>query len=145
MDYLFARGDGHQFFREKEAELRAEINSITKKELENSDDSLNLILRAKHSIKKIEFDDYYQIDKGEIQIDISNDRRFSAWIMRDIRRSPVYKTGRQIEIHLPFSGDPILFNFRPSSYTTVYPRADIHSLELIFEFHFFALFFFTTL
>ena len=109
MDYLFARGDGHRFFRKKEAELRSEINSITKNGLENSDDSLKLILRVKHSIKNIEFDDYYQIDKGEIQIDISNDRRFSAWLMRDFRSSQVYKTGRQIGIHLPFSGDSNLF------------------------------------
>lgn len=138
MDYLFARVDGHRFFRKKEAELRAEINSITKNELENSDDSLKLILRVKHSIKNIEFDSYYQIDKGEIQIDISNDRRFSAWLMRDFRSSPVYKTGRQIGIHLPFSGDSNLFNYRPSSYTTSYPSADIQDNELVLIFHFFS-------
>jgi len=138
MNHLFARKEAYNYFRNKESELKKEINSLTKTELENSDDSLKLILLAKHTIKPIELDDYYQVDKGEIQLDISNDRRFAAAFFKDLGRGPVLKTGRQVEIHIPFTGDSDLFNFRPSSFTTVFPKADILNSELILQFRFFS-------
>ena len=66
-EYLFYEIDGFAFFGEREDELREEINSLTKEDLKNSDDSIKIFLTTKHMIKTIEFEDYYQVDKGEIQ------------------------------------------------------------------------------
>ena len=134
-EYLFCEIDGFAFFREREDELREEINSLTKEDLKNSDDSIKIFLTAKHMIKTIEFEDYYRVDKGEIDINVRNDRRFAAFYNRDINNKPVYRKGRLIEIHLPFSCDNHLFKIKPSSFTSIIPKAKI-SNELIFEFQF---------
>ena len=109
IEYLFSDIDGFDFFCEKEEELKNEINNLTKEELKNSDDSLKLILKSKHIIKKIEFGKYYQEDKGEIEINVRNDPRFVAFFNRQFNSKPVYKMGRRIEIHLPFLCDTKLF------------------------------------
>ena len=40
MEYLFRNKDGHQFFKEKKDEIVKEIDTLSKIELESSDDSL---------------------------------------------------------------------------------------------------------
>lgn len=138
MIYLFRNRDGYQFFKKKKDEITEEIDTLSKTELESSNDSLKIILKAKHTLKLIAFADEYRVDKGEVQIDIRNDRRFYTSLFRDFNRGPVYKKGRQIEVHLPFSCDKELFGIRPSTFTTVLPRADIRSTELVFTFEFFS-------
>lgn len=139
MKYLFRSKDGFQFFREKRAAITEEIDTLSKVELESSDDSLKIILKAKHTLASIEFAEPYRVDKGEVQIDISNDRRFAAHLFRDARtRKRVYKKGRRIEVHLPFLCDEELFETRPSTYTTVLPKAEIRNNELVFTVDFFS-------
>lgn len=138
MEPLFRRLNGHSFFRGKEQELREEIKSLTNEELQYSDDAIKIILKTKHLIKKIEFGEYYREDKGEIDIDISNDRRFSSFYFKDLQTYPTYKTGRRLDVHLPFTGEIYLFSLKPSSYTSTSPVAEIKDNELIFTFHFFS-------
>ncbi len=133
--YLFFEIDGFAFFKKREDELKKEINSLTKEDLKNSDDSLNILLKTKHLIKTIVFEEHYQVDKGEIDINVRNDPRFIAFIDRDTNKEPIYRRGRLIEIHLPFSCDNHLFKIKPSSFSPVLPKARI-SNELIFEFRF---------
>jgi hypothetical protein len=139
MEYLFRTRDGYQFFKEKKEGITAEIDTLSKIELDSSDDSLKIILKAKHVLRLIEFVEPYRIDKGEIQINISNDHRFAAYFFRDDEEEgPVYKKGRRIEVHLPFSCDGELFKVHPSTFTTVFPRAEIRGAELIFDCDFFS-------
>jgi len=136
MDYLFRAQDGHKFFEQKRQELTNDVDTLSKEELENSDDAIKLILYANHTIKNIELGEPYRIDEGEVKIDITNDRRFAAWLLKDIYPSPKYTMGRRIAIHIPFSCDSILFNIHPSTYTTVFPRANVSSNELVFYYDF---------
>jgi hypothetical protein len=138
MDYLFSSKDGFQFFNERKDALTEEIDTLSKTELESSDDSLRIILKAKHTIRIIEFAEAYRVDKGEFQKDISKDQRFAAFYFRDSDEGPIYKKGRRIEVHLPFSCEKELFEIRPSTLTTIFPKADIAENELIFTFEFFS-------
>lgn len=138
MDYLFRSRDGFQFFEEKRDEVIKEIDTLSKTELDSSSDSLKIILKTKHTLRLIEFAGPYRVDKGEVQKDISNDHRFAAHLFRDSGEGPVYKKGRQIEVHLPFSCDAELFEVRPSTYSTVLPRAETRGTELIFAVEFFS-------
>jgi len=133
--YLFWNKDSYQFFREKEKILIEEINSLTKEELKNSDDSIKILLKTKHNIKKIELGEIYQEDKGEENIDVRNDHRFAAFYDRKFHSNPVLRKGRKIEINLPFSCEEELLLVRPSTQTTVIPKAII-SDNLIFPFVF---------
>jgi len=138
MEYLFRSKDGFQYFEEKAKALKEEIDTLSKTELESSNDSLKIILKAKHTIRLIEFAEPYRVDKGEVQINISNDRRFAAYLFRDENKGPIYKKGRRIEVHLPFSCDEELFKIHPSTFTTVLPKAEISDDELIFTVDFFS-------
>lgn len=138
MKYLFRSKDGYQFFKGKKERITTEIDTLSKTELDSSNDSLKIILKAKHTLRLIEFAEPCRVDKGEIQIDISNDHRFATYLSKDDNEGPVYKKGRQIEVHLPFSCDKELFEVRPSTFTTVYPRAEIRGTELVFTCDFFS-------
>lgn len=106
--------------------------------MDSSNDSLKIILKAKHTLRLIEFAGSYRVDKGEVQKDIRNDPRFAAHYFRVFGEGPVYKKGRQFEVHLPFSCDSELFEVHPSTWTTVLPRAGIRSTELVFTVEFFS-------
>jgi hypothetical protein len=66
MEYLFRSKQGFQFFEEKKNEIKEEIDTLSKAELDSSDDSLKIILKAKHTLKLIEFAAPYRVDKGEV-------------------------------------------------------------------------------
>jgi hypothetical protein len=138
MEYLFRGKDGYQFFKEKKDGITAEIDTLSKTELDSSNDSLKIILKSKHILRLIELAEPYRIDKGEVQINISNDRRFAAYLFRDDDEGPVYKKGRRIEVHLPFSCDGELFEVHPSAFTTVLPKAEVRGTELVFTCDFFS-------
>ena len=64
----------------------------------------------------------------EMQIDVSRDpTRF----IHD-RSRPFYMTGTEITIHVPFQGDPGLFDVQPTSFNLNPPIGDISGQELVF-------------
>lgn len=138
-DHLFRNIDGFQYFVKKGQLLEEEISSLSADELQSSDESLKIILKAKNTIPLIEFGNSYKSDNGEVQVNIRNDNRFFAYMVRDEDRSPVYKKARQILVHLPYSGDRQLFNVKPSTYSSGgYPIAEINDNELLFTVEFFS-------
>lgn len=138
MDYLFTGTRGFEYFETKRNVLKQEIESLSNDELQSSDESLKIILIAKHTIKPIEFAAPVRTDNGEVQIDISRDPRFGAYFFRAPGEGPVYKKGRQLAVHLSFSCDEELFKVHPSSYTTVYPYAEVRTGEIAFNVNFFS-------
>lgn len=137
MNYLFSRVDGFQYFAKKTQLLKEEISTLSKDELQSSDESLKIILKAENTIPLINFDNDYRSDNGEVEVDIRNDRRFFAHLFRDENRSPVYKKARQILVHLPYSGNQELLNVKPSTYSSgSYPTAEVSSSELLFTVEF---------
>jgi hypothetical protein len=70
--------------------------------------------------------------KEETQVDVSRDP------MRFIsdRSRPFYMPGTELSIFVPFSGDPGLFDVRPSSFDMNPPRGDVIGDELCFTYKF---------
>jgi hypothetical protein len=110
---LFCQEIGYEYFQEKNRVLKEEIDELSDCELQSNDDSLKIILKAKHTIQPIAFGNDYRTDKGEIKSG--------------------YQKGRQIAVHLPFSGNKELFFVQPSKrYLSSYPYAELENNEVIF-------------
>ena len=71
-----------------------------------------------------------EVSHSEADVDVSRDpRRF----IRD-RTRPFYIKGARMTFHVPFKGDPSLFDVQPTTFTLNPPRATIKSSELLFVF-----------
>ena len=71
-----------------------------------------------------------KVDYGDAQIDVS--RRFEYAVFD--RSGPAYVTGTRITFFVPFSGDPGLFKYRPSTFSLNPPRGVIRGNELVFSY-----------
>lgn len=68
----------------------------------------------------------------QTQVDVSRDpRRFVT-----DRSRPFYMLGTELSIFVPFSGDPEVFNIRPSSFDLNPPQGDVLGNELCFTYTF---------
>lgn len=63
----------------------------------------------------------------DVRIDVSGDPRRLVFD----RSRPFHLTGTRLDIHVPFDGEPDLFRFQPSTFTTVLPRGEVRGQELI--------------
>ncbi len=133
MDYLFTKYDSYGYFEVRKNLVKNDINNLDKKALENSEDSLSLILFHKWKIEPFKTEDYYQSDGGEVDIDLSQNPKYFA----SHTGKRIIKKGKRIKIHIPFSGGTLdLFSVMPSSYTTVYPKGKVLENEVILNFDF---------
>lgn len=131
---LFDRSRNMSSYKHELSDNVAEtVRDLSEKELENSDDSLVLILISKFKIPLLELKEYYQTDGGEVKKDISKDHRFVAYG----DPYPVYKKARVILIHIPFEGNPEFLNLSPSRFKMVTPRGEVIGNEIIMSFEFF--------
>jgi hypothetical protein len=72
-------------------------------------------------------DDVYMDPAEPVRVDVSWDH-FSRFISDPSR--PAYVPGHRVVVHLPFTGERDVFHLRPSSWTTVLPRAAVAQSEL---------------
>jgi len=108
-----------------------EIDSLTKEDFENTDDSLEIIITSKHQIPTITLGEIYQKEDGEIQKDISKDDRFWMEI------NPTYKKATAISIHIPFEGKLEFLGIRPSTFQMTSIDGEVTSNEIVLPFSFF--------
>lgn len=84
---------------------------------------------VEHSVSKYQIepvtihDDRAEADHQETKVDVSHDR-FSRFIPDD--SGPVMVKGDQITIRVPFTGEPDLFKFTPSTRNYNPPRGRVH-------------------
>lgn len=72
------------------------------------------------------------VDQQEARRDVSGDPRRMAYHFE--RGRPVYVTGTEVTIEVPFSGDPNMFWVRPNTYDTMPPRGEVRGSTLIFRY-----------
>lgn len=88
-------------------------------------------LAVEHAIAPIELQESeISVDAEEAEVDVSRDP------MRNMfrRPGPLYIAGQRVRYIIPFSGDPIIFQCRPSSFNLNPPRAQIEGSEVVFEY-----------
>lgn len=128
-DYLFSRASLSDVLRSQKEALKREIEEQDGNYLLNvSEDDLCQYYVSKYSLSAPSIDENNIHAEGpkEVKIDVSRDP------MRHIRdRSrPVYLTGVQITICIPFEGDAELLYCQPSTYTLNPPRAKVVNNEI---------------
>jgi hypothetical protein len=70
------------------------------------------------------------IEKEEVQIDVSQDPLRAVYD----RSRPCYIPGQRVRYFIPFEGDPIIWQCKPSTFNFNPPRGKIEGSELVFEF-----------
>ena len=129
-DLLFYGGDLRSVLAGHEQAFSKEIGSLSEdRVLNTSPDDLCDYFVEKYKVEPIVINESgIEVDYGDAQIDIS--QRF-AYAVHD-RSRPVHVTGTRITFFVPFSGDPDLFKWQPSTFNFNPPRGDVRGNELVF-------------
>lgn len=132
-DYLFAQGDAHTVQRNQEHHLNTEIAQLEGNRLLNTNlDALVDYFVEKYRVDVPELDETgMQADQKEAQRDVSGDPHRLANIMG--RGGPLYVTGTEVTVEIPFSGDASLFDVRPNQYSSSSPQGEVRGNLLIFR------------
>jgi hypothetical protein len=123
-DNLFAQGDAHTVQQHQLHHFNAEVNQIDSNRLLNTNlDALVDYFVEKYRVEVPELDEAgMQADQHEAQRDVSGDPNRMAFVLR---RGPVYVTGTEVTVEIPFSGDASLFAVRPNTYSTSSPHGEV--------------------
>jgi hypothetical protein len=92
--------------------------------------SESLVSRYRVAPVELQMEQQYGVDLGEREIWGSGGLVASRVRLHTGRGVP----GRAVAIHVPFTGDPSLLRLRPSTGTSVSPRALVEKSELVFTF-----------
>lgn len=132
-DYLFTQGDAHAVQQHQLHHLNTEIAEIDSNRLLNTNlDALIDYFVEKYQVDVPELDEAgMQADQHEAQRDVSDDPYRLANIMG--RTEPLYVTGTEVTVEVPFSGDAALFDVRPSTYSTSFPHGEVRGNLLVFR------------
>lgn len=129
-DYLFTGPDWHSVDRHQRQQMVAEIERVDPDRLLNTSvDDLALYFSEKYKINVPVLDEEnLVVDQREKQIDVSRDP--NRYITD--RSRPFYITGSEIEVEIPFTGEPEAFKIQPNPYTLSPPRASVRGNLLMF-------------
>ncbi len=132
-NYLFHDGELRTVLVQREGQLVSEINSFESNYLLNANvDDLCEYLEKKYRLEPpmLRPDETYVGDHGEADVDVSRDQM--RWI--DDRSKPFYIKGTATTFVVPFDGDPTLFKYQPSTFTTTLPFGIVKGHELHLEY-----------
>jgi hypothetical protein len=130
-DLLFCKMDSFTFQQHQLEQIKSEIASIDRDRLLNTnvDDLVSYIVDKFHIDIPELIESGMTVDEQEAQQDVSGDPRRMAHRLGS--RRPLYVTGTEIKVELPFSGDPQMFYVQPSAYDSGPPRAEMRGNFLI--------------
>ncbi len=129
MEALFSSATLSDLLEQRGPHVLAEVEAISAEHLLNAvehDLCAALVERYRVALPTLLTDKVAIHEQVEADIDVRHDRS------RDIRdRSrPFHVKGQRIVVAVPFEGDPVMFQFRPSHFSLSPPRADIVGDEL---------------
>jgi len=123
---LFNKVDIFHVTEHQKHELKAKFEQLSQRDLEDDTLAARLVEEFSINVPTLSEAEKYATTK-EKQIDVSGDpTRF----IRD-RSRPFYKTGTEVTIHVPFQGDPGLFDVQPTSFNLNPPFGDVEDHELL--------------
>lgn len=126
---LFSDGDIYNILENQKEAIKKEVYALDSNYLLNTSENdlvQWLIDRLRLDVPEILDSEIYVAEHKETKVDVSRDPM--RWI--DDRSEPFYVQGTRTTIAVPFSGDSGFFKVRPSSFSTVLPRANINGSEL---------------
>jgi hypothetical protein len=124
---LFSKGDIHNVILHQKEEFKKAFQKVSNDELDRDTPGVIARLVEQFSITvPVLRDDEKYAEAKETQVDVSRDP------MRFItdRSSPFYVAGTELKFVIPYTGEAILFDVRPSSFTLSPPWGDVHNGEL---------------
>jgi hypothetical protein len=132
-DYLFTQGDTHTVQQQQLHHFNEEIAQIDSNRLLNTNiDALVDYFVEKYRAEVPELDEAgMQADQREAKRDVSGDQNRMPYNIRS--GGPVYVTGTEFTVEVPFSGDAALFAIRPNAYSSSFPRGEVQDKQLIFR------------
>jgi hypothetical protein len=128
--YLFSERSLSGWLARREEEAVAAARSIPPErvlQVPEADLVDELMERYEANPPVLRMEERYTGGAEDAEIDVSQDPRR---VIFD-RGRPVYIPGTRVRVHVPFDGDPALFRFTPSTFTTVLPRGEIRGQELV--------------
>jgi hypothetical protein len=130
---LFGPLDSFSVQGDRKERLQREIAAYNADKLLNTNvDDLVKYFAEKFAVEvPILLEEELSADHQESQRDVSGDPRRMAYHLGDGR--PVYVTGTEITVELPFTGEPDLFHVQPSTYSTMPPEGVLHNNSIIFK------------
>ncbi len=111
------------YLRQSEQSITHSVNNIPEDQFIYSDDEkLVEHVVSQHTITPIElYEDRMVADQKEGQVDVSNDRS-RVW---GDEKGPVYVPSLEITLRIPYTGNHVLWDMKPSSWSTTFPRGNI--------------------
>lgn len=129
---LFADYDWFSVEQNHKTKLQEEVAAYDENRLLNTSvDDLGTYFSDKYALDVPEIDrNGIVADQRETKVDVSHDHRYFSPM--DGRRNMV--DGSTVEIEVPFTGDPQLFNVRPTTASMSPPKAGIRGNALLLKF-----------
>lgn len=120
---LFVEGDLDATLRAHFSKAQEIVDAIPDKQfLSSTDVQLMQEVENKLDVRPLELvESEKTMLKEETKIDVSHDPSRNMFH----RGGPLYIDGIRIRVHIPFRGDPNLWNLRPNSWRSSFPRANI--------------------
>ena len=126
--YLFSDSDLRNFLQERMNTVIKEIKTQDKNYILNvsQQDYVNYLIEKYTLETPLLLEDKITLSHTEIEVDVS--RNFILNIRG--HDEPVYKTGTEYTLSIPFNGDMVLFNYKPSTYYLSSPEGIVRNQVL---------------
>jgi len=127
-DYLFASGDLSASIEAHRQKMQEQINALSPSQLLPADDAtVCQHFVGEFTINPVEIHDEHivLIDPREMEVE-----RYSEDFGRHFRRKQL-----EFRFEIPFTGDAVLLNYRPSTWSSVFPHATVEQGKIVVIFH----------
>lgn len=120
--------DLFDYISERQRKVRDWVHSLPESAFDASDNEILQVLLSQWSLSApmLDFDNAEIVDKGTKKISIKGDSRF--WVDDDVINPEV--DGSFITFAIPYTGDPVLFNYRSNFSTRLPIMGDIDTSEI---------------
>jgi len=129
-DRLFRNADLSDVLAGQEQTMANEVGSLSEERVLNtSPEVLCDYFVEKYRVEPLAIDESgIQVDYSDTQIDVSRRVEYAVFG----RSGPIHVTGTRITFFVPFSGDPELFKYRPSTFSLSHLQGVVRGNELMF-------------
>jgi hypothetical protein len=129
---LFSKYELRRVIEAQEQAMYKEVDAVETNRLLNTgtEDWCNY-LEDKYELEPLVLNEAgITVDQADMRLDVSGDTRRMIFD----RRQPFYVSVTRVSFYVPFCGDKDLLQCMPSTFKTMFPRAEIREAELIYTY-----------